>query len=223
MKAYLDFKSDLEAKILQLGRQSKDVRMIVASKYFTAPQIRELYQEGQRDFGENRLQDALLKMEELKDLEIRWHFFGHIQTNKARKVVEKFSVLHSLDSLKLAAMINQYAQESGKKTEVFLQVNLGEEEQKSGYEKAELEHDFSELTSFSHLKVCGLMLITPYFDNPASSQPFFHELAEFQKKLNQDHNTSLSCLSMGMSGDWFYALKEGATHLRIGRVLLNKE
>lgn len=223
MKAYLDFKSDLEGQILQLRRQSKDVLMIVASKYFTASQIRELYGAGQRDFGENRLQDALLKMEELEDLEIRWHFFGHVQTNKARKVVEKFSVVHSLDSLKLASLLDQHARAYGKKLDVFLQVNLAEEEQKSGYEKAELEHDFSELTSFSYLKVCGLMLITPYFDDPALSQPFFHELSEFQKKLNLNYKASLSCLSMGMSGDWLYALKEGATHLRIGRVLLNKE
>ena len=219
MEAYGQFKAKLEEKILQSGRQPEDVLMIVASKYFTALQIRELYEQGQRDFGENRLQDALLKMESLKDLKIRWHFFGHVQTNKARKVAEKFSVLHSLDSLKLAGMLDKYAEEFGKKLEVFIQVNLGEEEQKSGYEKVQLEKDFAELTSFLNLKVCGLMLITPYFDNPALSRPFFHELAEFQKKLNQDHNTSLSNLSMGMSGDWPYALMEGSTHLRIGRVL----
>ena len=216
MEAYGQFKAKLREKILQSGRSSEDVLMIVASKYFTAPQIRELYEQGQRDFGENRLQDALLKMEALKDLQIRWHFFGHVQTNKARKVAEKFSVLHSLDSLKLAAMLDKYAEEIGKKLEVFIQVNLGEEDQKSGYEKAQLEKEFAELTSFSNLKVCGLMLITPYFDNPALSQPFFHELAELQKKLNQDHNRSLPNLSMGMSGDFEMAIEEGSTLVRVG-------
>lgn len=222
MKAYLDFKAELEEKIIQSGRSPEDIRMIVASKYFTASQIRELYEDGQRDFGENRLQDALFKMEELKDLEIRWHFFGHVQTNKAKKVVEHFSVIHSLDSLKLAAMLDRYAQETGKVLEAFLQVNLAEEEQKSGYEKAVLEKDFAELVSFSHLKIQGLMLITPYFDDPGLAEPFFHELAEFQREINQIYKTSLSSLSMGMSGDWPYAIKQGATHLRIGRGLLKK-
>ena len=210
---------DVEARLLQIPRQK--IQLIVSSKYFNSGQIRALHSQGQREFGENRLQDALIKIKELSDLDLHWHFFGHIQTNKVKKIVEHFDVVHSLDSLRLARLLNQSAEELQKSLSVFLQVNLGMEEQKSGYSREILEKEFPELLQLSHLKVLGLMLITPYFDNPAEAEPFFADLAELQKDLIKRFSHPLSALSMGMSGDWKYALRHGATHLRVGRTLLD--
>lgn len=220
MSHYLNFREELTRKIKETGRDVKEISLIAASKYFDADQIRKIYEMGQRDFGENRLQDALPKMEALKDLPITWHFFGHIQTNKAKKIVENFLVVHSLDSLKLGQMLDRYSLEMGKKLKVFLQVNLAHEEAKSGYEKEDLLRDFGELKTLKHLEILGLMIITPLYEDPSATRPLFRELKLLQEELNAKHLTAMKSLSMGMSTDWPFALKEGATHLRVGRALI---
>jgi PLP dependent protein len=217
MSSYLQFKENFSRELALFKKAPSEVHLIAASKYGDAGSIRNMFMEGQRDFGENRLQEALPKMEALSDLNITWHFIGHIQTNKIKKIVEKFSILHSVDSLKIAVLLNQACLEKGKILPAFIQVNLAQETSKSGYVEQTLLHEFKELLSLPHLHLQGLMMITPLESTPEKNRRLFRRLGELKQELNEKYACNMPFLSMGMSEDWKEALAEGATHLRIGR------
>ncbi|EKD28170.1 MAG: hypothetical protein ACD_79C00405G0001, partial [uncultured bacterium] len=198
---YQEFKNNLNNEIKSCNRDIADVKLIAASKYFNAAQIIDLIEQGQKDFGENRLQDALPKIEALKKHEINWHFFGHVQTNKAKKIAENFSVIHSLDSLKLAVALDKYCHELDKKIDVFLQVNLAKEEQKNGYEKLDLIKEIADMHALPNISILGLMLITPLDITQNEKQILFKNLKELMLELNTQNNMCMNKLSMGMSED----------------------
>lgn len=197
-------------------------KIIGVTKYFGLNSMIEGYKAGLRDFGESRALDAIHKIESLPT-EVRknskFHFIGHLQTNKAEKVVEYFDYIHSVDSLKLAKTISKAACYLNKKEKVLLQVNNAREEQKFGYDKEQLRRDFSEIISLEGLETVGLMNMAPIGASEDVLKKLFSDLRKFRDELQEEFEVNLPELSMGMSDDYEFAVKEGATMIRIGRKL----
>ncbi|MBN2143724.1 MAG: YggS family pyridoxal phosphate-dependent enzyme [Candidatus Aureabacteria bacterium] len=219
---YLQFKEHLNQESIRLKRDPASVYLVAASKYADAPTMRILFNEGQKDFGENRLQDAVPKMEALSDLDITWHFIGHIQTNKVNKIADFFSVVHSVDSLKVASLLNKFCGEKNKMMKAFIQVNLCREPSKSGYEKSALMNEFPQMLILKHISWQGLMMMTPLEATSCEKRLYFGQLRELKEELNKQFGAGMRFLSMGMSDDWKEALAEAATHLRVGRALFSQ-
>jgi len=198
------------------GRNPEDVTIVAVSKIHPAASIRALHASGQLDFGENYVQEAQAKQETLADLELRWHFIGGLQSNKAKFVAGKFALVHSVDSLKLAKMLHKKASERGKVQDILVQVNIAEEEQKSGIHENNLFEMMDEVIGLDALRIVGLMTMPPFFDEPERARPVFARLRELRDKLEPKLNMKLPHLSMGMTGDFVPAVEEGATLVRIG-------
>ena len=201
----------IEAASARCGRDPNSIRLIAVTKTVSPERIREAVDCGVTDIGENRLQEALAKREVLGDLNVNWHFIGHLQTNKAKKVVEAFDWVHSIDRADLAEKLNEHS--AGKRLPVLLEVKLGGEPTKSGVEPDATPVLVSILRGYHNLDLCGLMTIPPYFEDPEQSRPWFKWLHE------QARVYRLSELSMGMSNDFEVAIEEGATMIRVGTAL----
>ncbi|MDJ0747558.1 MAG: YggS family pyridoxal phosphate-dependent enzyme [Xenococcaceae cyanobacterium MO_167.B27] len=203
-----------------------NVRLIAVSKQVSLSAIRTAYDCGIRDFAENRLQEAIAKQEQLQDLsDICWHFIGHIQTNKARKVLEHFSWIHSLDSLRLAQRLNKLAAELSVSPQVCLQVKILPDPNKYGWEVPELLRQLPQLNQCQHLKIQGLMAILPLGLSPEQALSAFtqtRKLAETIEHQQQWSNLAMKELSMGMSGDYLLAIEAGATMVRLGTLIFGK-
>lgn len=211
----------IEAACARVGRSAADVRLIGVTKMVPVARIREGIEAGVRFLGENYVQEAQKKFEALSDLTISWHFIGHLQSNKARVVVEAFEWVHSVDRESLARELDRQARKRGKPVAVLLQVNTGEEESKSGLAPAELPAFFERVSAWDGLEVRGLMALPPYYDDPEHVRPHFRRLRELLQQLRQAAVTpeKLTELSMGMSHDFEVAIEEGATMVRIGTAL----
>lgn len=198
------------------------VKIIAVTKYFGLKAIKAGYEAGIRDFGESRALEAIEKIKKLPQ-EIRknstFHFIGHLQSNKAEKVVEYFDVIQSVDSLKIAKAISKAACALNKREKVLLQINNAHEEQKSGYDKEQLRQEFAEILKLEGLEVIGIMNMAPLGADEATLEKLFQDVREFRDGLETEFNVKLPELSMGMSDDYKIALKEGATIIRIGRKL----
>jgi pyridoxal phosphate enzyme (YggS family) len=203
------------------GRKREEVLLLGASKYANAEKIREAYQCGVRAFGESRAQDFLKKFEELKDLPIDWHFIGNLQTNKVKYIIDKVSLIHSLDRPSLAEEIQKRAERLGKVQDVLIEVNVGKEETKGGVYEEDLEKLFEYCLSLKNLRVLGLMAIPPYKENPEEVRPYFVKLRKLKERLEELYKIKLPHLSMGMSGDFEVAVEEGATIVRIGSAIFS--
>lgn len=197
------------------GRPSADVRLLAVSKLHPAEAVRALFEAGQREFGENYVQEALTKMDALP-AGVSWHFIGHLQTNKVRNVVGRFSLIHGVDSLKLARSLHDRAQSLGVFQDVLVQVNLAGEVQKSGIMESDLPPLAEFLAAGTHLRWRGLMLMPPFFDDPERARPWFARLRTLAETLRTRYGLPLPELSMGMTGDFEAAIEEGATLVRIG-------
>ena len=199
-------------------------RIIAVTKYFGLDAIVKGYESGLRDFGESRAIEAIAKIESLPK-EIRenskFHFIGHLQSNKAEKVVEYFDYIHSMDSLKLARIVSIAACRLNKREDVLLQVNIAGEEQKSGYSRELLKEEFAELVKLDGINIVGLMCMAPLGATESELRNVFADLREFRDSLEKEFLVKLPELSMGMSDDYHIAMAEGATMLRIGRKLFN--
>lgn len=203
------------------GRKREEVLLLGASKYANAEKIREAYQCGVRVFGESRAQDFLKKFEQLKDLPIDWHFIGNLQTNKVKYIIDKVSLIHSLDRQSLAEEIQKRAERLGKVQDVLIEVNVGKEETKGGVYEEDLEKLFEYCLSLKNLRVLGLMAIPPYRENPEEVRPYFVKLRKLKEKLEDLYKVKLPHLSMGMSEDFEVAVEEGATIVRIGSAIFS--
>jgi len=203
------------------GRKREEVLLLGASKYANAEKIREAYQCGVRVFGESRAQDFLKKFEQLKDLPIDWHFIGNLQTNKVKYIIDKVSLIHSLDRQSLAEEIQKRAERLGKVQDVLIEVNVGKEETKGGVYEEDLEKLFEYCLSLKNLRVLGLMAIPPYKENPEEVRPYFAKLRKLKEKLEDLYKVKLPHLSMGMSEDFEVAVEEGATIVRIGSAIFS--
>ena len=206
------------------GREPDDVRLIAISKTFPPERIREAYEAGLRDFGENRVQEAAAKRPALADLTTTWHLVAHLQSNKAKPARELFHWIHSVDSFRLAEKLDKAEVCSGERLPVLLEVNLGEEASKSGAPEADVLPLVELVSRLATLKIRGLMVIPPFFDDPGQARPYFRRLRDLASKIEAESfpGVSMHELSMGMSHDFEAAIEEGATMVRIGRAIFGE-
>jgi len=200
------------------GRDPSSVRLVAVSKKQDTEKLRVLWKCGQRIFGENRVQEARVKIPEMPPGG-EWHFIGGLQTNKAKDAVECFDVIESVDRLDLAAELQKRADVAGKKLRVFLEVNVGGEAAKHGCAPEKAAELLAQVQPLSRLEVQGLMAIPPFREDPENARLFFQRLREIRDQLEQGSGMALPELSMGMSHDYAVAIAEGATLVRIGTAL----
>ena len=199
------------------------VRLVAVSKQKSVKDIKEAYDCGMRDFAESRLQEALEKQEALKNYpDICWHFIGHVQTNKAKKVLENFDWIHAVDSMKLAEYLDKLAAKSSISPHVCLQVKILSDPNKYGWQVNEFWQDLSKLESFRNLKIEGLMTILPLGLSEEECLDTFEKTKELAKMMTEKSSLKLKELSMGMSNDYLLAVKKGATMIRLGRIIFGE-
>lgn len=205
----------------QARRQAESVKLVAVSKTVPVAQIKQAISYGQLLFGENYLQEAQEKIPHLGK-EVSWHFIGRLQSNKCRDVVELFDVVETVDRLKVAKRLDEYAASLNKRLNVLVQVNTGEEEQKAGVFPDATKALLEAIAACKHLSCRGLMALPPVFDNPEASRPHFRllrQLAEHCASRELFYNNQQVELSMGMSGDYTAAIEEGATIIRVGTAI----
>jgi len=211
----------IAAACARAGRRPEEVRLIAISKTMPAERVRSAFEAGLTDFGENRVQEAEAKRPALADLEITWHMVGHLQTNKAKPARELFQWVHSIDSLRLAEKLDKAATVESQRLPVLLEVNLGEEETKSGAGVTEVLQLVEQVSCLETLQLRGLMTIPPFFEDPEQVRPYFRRLRELAGEIasRQLPNVAMRELSMGMSHDFEVAIEEGATMVRVGTAI----
>lgn len=202
------------------GRDAAAVTLIGASKLQPVAALRAAHRAGLEAFGENRVQEAAAKMERLPEIR-EWHLIGPLQSNKARRAVELFSAVHSVDRTKIARALDREAGERGRRLPCFFEVNLGDEESKHGFPAAALAEHLAPVAELAHLEPLGLMAIPPFEEDPERSRTWFRRLRELSERLRSTPAWSAlpAGLSMGMSHDFEIAIEEGATHIRVGTAL----
>jgi PLP dependent protein len=203
------------------GREPAAIRLIAVSKTFDAAHVRIAAEAGQIDFGENKVQEALDKMDRTADLPLRWHLVGHLQSNKAAKAAARFDVVHSLDSVALLKRLDNGALAAERRLDVLVQIDIANEPTKHGAAEDGLDAIFAAAGDCRAAKVVGLMLLPPAADNPEDARPYFRELAAIRRRL-LDRGVDpamLRELSMGMSDDFEVAVEEGATLVRVGTAI----
>jgi len=206
------------------GRDPASVKLLAVSKTFGADRVRAAYEAGQRDFGENKVQEALQKIEATADLPIRWHLIGHLQSNKARKAGAAFAAIHSIDSIDLLRRVDAAAAEQGAAPDLYVQVDMAGEATKFGAPEADVPAIVRAALECRAAKLRGLMLLPPWFDDPEQARPFFRRLRLLRDQLVEDGaaESQLRDLSMGMSHDFEVAIQEGATLVRVGTAIFGK-
>ncbi|MBC7754815.1 MAG: YggS family pyridoxal phosphate-dependent enzyme [Moraxellaceae bacterium] len=191
-------------------------KIVAVSKLQPIDKIQKLYAEGQIDFGENYVQEALEKIEQLKDLNIKWHLVGPLQKNKIKYLKNNFEYIHSVNSLETAQIISNQAEKINYLQKIFIQVNISNESSKSGFTVEEFQKNWPMISQLKHIKVIGLMTMPPLQNEPEQNQPLFKALKDLADQYQ------LSELSMGTSHDYEIALKQGATWIRLGTVLFGE-
>jgi pyridoxal phosphate enzyme (YggS family) len=205
-------------------RDPGSVNLLAVSKTFSADHVRAAYAAGQRDFGENKVQEALQKIEATTELPIRWHLIGHLQSNKARKAAPAFAAIHSIDSVDLLRRVDQAAHEAGTAPDLYIQVDLAGEATKFGAPEADVPPIARAALECRAAKLKGLMLLPPWFDDAEQARPYFRRLRLLRDHLVEDGipEPQLRDLSMGMSHDFEVAIQEGATLVRVGTAIFGK-
>jgi pyridoxal phosphate enzyme (YggS family) len=214
----------IDAAARRAGRDPSDIRLIAVSKTFSLDHVRAAWSAGQRDFGENKVQEALQKIGEAADMEIRWHLIGHLQSNKARKAAGAFACIHSIDSVDLLRKLDAAAVEVGAAPEMLVQVDLAREETKFGAAAVDARRIMDVAQTTRAARIVGLMLIPPWNEDQEQTRPWFARLRELRETWVADGvpPASLRQLSMGMSHDFEAAIEEGATLVRVGTAIFGK-
>ena len=199
------------------GRKRSEVTLIAVSKTKPVEMLQEIYDEGIREFGENKVQEMCEKME-LMPQDIKWNMIGHLQTNKVKYIIGKTSLIHSVDSLKLAEEIQKQAVKHDVTADILVEVNIANEESKFGISKDETIQMVRDIAKLDHLKIKGLMTIAPFVEDPEDNSLYFREIKQLSVDINNQNidNVSMDVLSMGMTGDYMVAIEEGATMVRVG-------
>ena len=193
-----------------------NITLVAATKYGDVADLKCLYESGVTNFGENRVDAFLSKYNELKDLDISWHFIGHLQRNKAHQVIDKIDCLESLDSLELAKLINKSRTTPLK---CFIEVSINLEENKNGVPYYQVKDFIKECLKYPNIEIVGLMMMAVASSSEDSLHQQFRKLKQLQLEINKELNISIPYLPMGMSDDYLTAIEEGATHIRLGRIL----
>jgi pyridoxal phosphate enzyme (YggS family) len=217
-------RSRIDAAARRAGRDPSDIRLIAVSKTFSADHVRAACAAGQRDFGENKVQEGLQKIGETSDMEIRWHLIGHLQSNKAKKAAAAFACIHSVDSVDLLKKLDSAAAEAGASPDVLVQLDLAGEETKFGARADDARRIVEAAVNARAVRAAGLMLIPPWNDDQEQTRPWFVQLRELRDRWLADGvpAAALRHLSMGMSHDFEAAIEEGATMVRVGTAIFGK-
>ncbi len=208
----------VETALDRCGRSGETVTVVGITKTWGADMVDAVLEAGINHVGENRVQEFLAKHEQVKS-PCDWHLVGHLQRNKATKVVGKFSCIQSLDSIRLASVLDRLSGEAGIRTNVYMQVNTSGEANKSGFGLDEAAERAEELCVFENLDLTGLMTIGPVSMDPIQTRNCFRQLFRLREHINRATGRNLTQLSMGMTGDFEVAIEEGATVVRLGRIL----
>ena len=216
-----EIRERIAAAARSVGRDPSAVRLVAVSKTFPVDAVREAYAAGQRDFGENRVQEALQKIAATTDLAINWHLLGHVQANKTRKAAPAFAMIQSVDSVDLLERLDRAAAESGHQPEALIQVDLAREATKFGAPVTDVPAILEAAGRCTAVKVVGLMTLPPAPDTPEDARPWFRRLRELRDgwQASGVPSSMLRELSMGMSGDFDVAVQEGATLVRVGTAI----
>lgn len=207
----------IAAECQKAGRDPEDVTLIAVSKTKPVEMLREAYEYGCRDFGENKVQELLDKYEEMPR-DIRWHMIGHLQRNKVKYIVDKVYLIHSVDSLRLAEEISKEAVKKNVCVNILVEVNVANEETKFGTTCEEVKQLVQDIAKLPNICVKGLMTIAPFVENAEKNRPFFSNLKKISVDIMEENidNITMENLSMGMTGDYAVAVSEGATCVRVG-------
>lgn len=212
-----EIEGQIAAACQRSGRSTGEVTLIAVSKTMPVEALREAYQAGVREFGENKVQELLMKLPELP-ADIRWHMIGHLQKNKVRQIVGKTVLIHSVDSIGLAEEIEKEAAKKNIEVDILLEVNVAGEDSKFGFALDVVLEAAMQISKLSHVHIKGLMTIAPFVENSEENRDVFCKLYQLYvdiKSKNID-NVNMSVLSMGMTGDYVTAIEEGATMIRVG-------
>ena len=209
--------ANIAAACKRAGRKREEVKLIAVSKTHPVEAIKEAMRCGIRSFGENKVQELKDKIEKLDD-SLDWHLIGHLQTNKVKYVVGKVSLIHSLESIRLAEALEKEAVKRGVIVDVLVEVNIAGEDTKFGVLPENVEDFIREVAKFEHIRVKGLMTVAPIAQKSEENRKYFKNLNKIMVDLNSKniHNVSMNVLSMGMTGDYETAIEEGATLVRVG-------
>lgn len=216
----LEVRSNISKACKRAGRNVDDVTLIAVSKTKPVEDIQIAYDSGERNFGENKVQEIDAKYPVLSD-DIKWHLIGHLQTNKVKYIIDKVTLIHSVDSVHLAEQIEKEAAKRSIDMDILIQVNVANEDTKFGLTVEETVNTIKEISKFSHVHIKGLMTIAPFTDNAEDNRIYFRKLkslAEDIAKMNIS-NVEMKELSMGMTGDYEVAIEEGATLIRVGTAI----
>lgn len=199
------------------GRDEKDVTLIAVSKTKPVEMIKEVYDAGIRDFGENKVQEIIDKYPKLPS-DIRWHLIGHLQTNKVKYIIDKVCMIHSVDSLKLAQEISRQAIKHNVTADILIEVNVAGEDTKFGVKPEDTLSLCEEISTLANVRIRGLMTVAPFVDDPEENRAVFCTLRQLFVDIDAKNidNVCMDCLSMGMSNDYTVAIEEGATFVRVG-------
>lgn len=224
IKRLQSVKERIENAARACGRDPETVRLVAVSKTIPTDRVKQAIQAGVTILGENYVQEARAKFNDLAIYPASWHFIGHLQSNKAKYAVRLFDLIHSVDKLKLAREIDKQANKINKIQEILIQVNISEEASKSGVDVEDAHNLIKDISLLENLSVKGLMTMPPYFNEPEKVRPYFSALRGLRDHLEQQDlfNVTLSELSMGMTGDFEVAIQEGATLVRIGTAIFGK-
>ena len=210
-------KDQIRASCLRAGRDPETVTLIAVSKTKPVAALREAYEAGVRDFGENKVQELTDKIPQLPP-DIRWHMIGHLQRNKVKYIVGRAAMIHSVDSFRLAEEISRESLKKGVETDILIEVNVAEEETKYGVSCEEAPELVNLISVLPGIHIKGLMIIAPYTEDPGKNRPYFDKLVQLSVDIAAKNidNVSMNVLSMGMSGDYPAAIEAGASCIRVG-------
>lgn len=207
----------IEKATRKVGRDPNEVKLVAVSKTVETSRVREAIEAGVSILGENYVQEAQKKIEEL-GRPVSWHFIGHLQSNKAKYAVRLFDMIHSVDSLSLAEELNRRAEQANQVIKVMVEVNLSKEATKFGTDGEMVLNLANRIQNLKYLSLEGLMTMPPYFDSPEMSRPYYIELRKLKERMARE-GISMKELSMGMSNDFEIAIEEGATYVRVGTAI----
>jgi len=207
----------IEKAALRVGRDPKEIKLVAVSKTVGPARIKEAIEAGISILGENYVQEAKKKIEEI-GRPVAWHFIGHLQSNKAKYAVQLFDMIHSLDSIALAEELNRRAEQADRMFQVMIEINLSGEATKFGTDEGKILNLARRILQLNHLSLEGLMTMPPYFDSPEMGRPYYIKLRELKEKMVIE-GIPMRELSMGMSNDFEIAIEEGATYVRVGTAI----
>lgn len=218
----IKIKENIKDAALKRGKKEEDILLLGVTKTIDIERIKILQNEGVVHFGENKVQELLKKYDKIKNC--KWHFIGHLQTNKVKYIIDKVDLIHSVDSLKLAEEIDKRAKDKNKIMDILLQINIAKEQTKSGINFEDAKDYVKKLLEFKNIRLKGLMCIAPFVENSQDNRKYFQKMHKLFVDINKENkdNIYMKYLSMGMTNDYKIAIEEGANIIRIGTALFGE-